>query len=64
MLGCCKGGKHNHFGIAGKQDCFYDLVKKIIQNDEKTQVSWVEDKDSTNSVEDVLLLHLRNFNAT
>ena len=53
--------KRRALSIAGRQDRLYGLVKKIIQNDEKAQVSWVEDKDNTNSIEDVLLLQLETL---
>ena len=46
----------DHFGIAGRQDRYYGLVKKIIQNDKKVQNSWVE--DNTISIKDVVLLQL------
>ena len=46
----------DHFGVAVRQDRYYDLVKKIIKNDEKAQKSWVE--DNTISIEDVVLLQL------
>ena len=32
----------DHFGIAGRQDSYYGIVKKIIQNDEKARVAWVK----------------------
>ena len=46
----------DHFGIAGREDRYYGLVKKIIQNDEKARVSWFE--DNTVSIEDVGNLQL------
>ena len=46
----------DHFHIAGRQDRYYGLVKKIIQNDKKVQNSWVE--DNTISIKDVVLLQL------
>ena len=46
----------DHFGIAGRQDRYYGIVKKIIQNDEKARVAWVE--DNTTSIEDLGILQL------
>ena len=46
----------NHFVIAGRHDHYFGLVKNIIQNDEKTRVSWIE--DDTISIKDVVLLQL------
>ena len=46
----------DHFDVAVRQDRYYGLVKKIIQNNEKAQKSWVE--DNTISIEDVVLLQL------
>ena len=46
----------DHFDFAGRQDRSSGLVKKIIQNDEKARVSWVE--DNTISIKDLVLLQL------